>query len=122
MHTPGWLLLVWSGAAATCAAAVAGAIFSARRRAWLLLPGRTAGAADVLASLAAGALAYPVLYGVAFELIGRADLPVGLALGLLHGVVMVLATGPRSRTGLAFRNGAMHLVYGATIAFLYVTP
>ena len=123
MIMPAWLLLLWSGLAATSVAAVAApAIGGVRTAPWSLAPvprSRSHGAAW---SILAGVLAYPLLYGVAFELLHRADLLTGLALGAVHGAVMFV---PAHRAGTlrgAFRAAAAHLVYGAFIAFLYVTP
>lgn len=124
MIMPAWLLLLWSGLAAACAAAlIASAIGGVPVASWSLAPlprSRTHGA---IWSFAAGLLVYPVLYGLVFELLHRADLRTGLILGAIHGAVMFVLARRRRVSGRAgFRITAAHLVYGAVLAFLYVTP
>jgi hypothetical protein len=122
MNMPAWLLLLWSGAAATCAAAVAGAVLGSRRGGWLLLPAVRPHRRAAVLSLAAGILAYPVAYGVVFEATSRDDVVTGLILGTVHGIVVLLASRPRADVRLALRAAGMHVIYGAVIALLYVTP
>ena len=124
MIMPAWLLLLWSGLAAACAAAlVAPAIGGVPVASWSLAPlprSRTHGA---LWSFAAGLLIYPVLYGTIFELLHRADLRTGLMLGAVHGAAMFVLVRRRRGSGRAgVRTATAHLVYGAVLAFLYVTP
>ena len=121
LGTPAWLLLAWSGLAAT--------LVSACVRALLPLPpgpGRRTAAHRLARSVILGLLAFPLAYGLAFETIGRADLVSGAALGLLHGLL---------EAGLRLRNAAPHhrgrpfalgllggLSYGLVIGFLYLVP
>lgn len=123
MIMPAWLLLIWSGlAASVAAAAVALAIGGARTASWSLAPvprSRTHGA---LWSFAAGVLAYPILYGVIFELLHRADLAIGLSMGALHGAVMFVIARRHGTPRAALRTALAHVIYAATMAFLYVTP
>jgi hypothetical protein len=122
MLEPGWLLLVWSGAAATAAAAVAGSVLGGRGGSWLLLSQGRRRSTAVTLSMLAGILGYPALYGLAFEALGRADVPAGLLLGLVHGAVVFAAARPLSRPGPAARLATIHMVYGTALGFLYVTP
>lgn len=123
MPAPSWLLLVWSGLAATCAAAVLGSLFGGRSVApWALVPRTRSRAAAALATLVAGVVVYPMLYGLVFEVLGRSSAGTGLALGGIHGVAAFLAGSPRTTPRPAVRSAFMHLLYGVVIAFLYVTP
>jgi hypothetical protein len=123
MPTPSWLLLVWSGFAATCAAATAGSLLGGRApRAWALVPRPPSASASLAASLLAGAVLYPIFYGLAFEITSRADVLTGLAMGTVHGSLAFALSRPAAAHRPALRLAAMHVVYGATIAFLYVTP
>jgi hypothetical protein len=122
MYMPAWLLLLWSGAGATCAAAIAGSLLGARSGAPLLMPGTGSGARAVGVSLAAGLVAYPLAYGLLFEATGRADVLAGLALGSAHGVIVLVARGRKGQMRSALRSATVHVIYGATLAFLYVTP
>ena len=124
MIMPAWLLLLWSGLAAACAAALVAPIIGGVRVApWSLAPLPTSRTHGALWSLMGGLLAYPVLYGTAFELLHRADLPTGLLLGTIHGAAMFILARRRRGSGRAgLRAAAAHLVYGAVLAFLYVTP
>ena len=123
MIMPAWLLLIWCGCAATCAAAVtARAVGGASTATWSLAPlprSRTHGLAW---SIGAGVFAYPVLYGVLFELMHRADLRAGLVLGIVHGAVMFAFVRQRDSTRSAFRPAVSVVVYAVVLAFLYVTP
>jgi hypothetical protein len=123
MPVPSWFLLLWSGLAATCAAALAGSLIGgSAARPWTLLPGDRTRSAALLSTLAAGFVAYPVLYGFLFEVVGRSGVGTGLVTGAVHALIMFLAAGPRSDTRSALRVAAMHLCYGGVLAFLYVTP
>jgi hypothetical protein len=46
----------------------------------------------------------------------------GLLLGLGHGVVVLMACARNALVLPALRAAVVHAVYGAMIAFLYVTP
>jgi hypothetical protein len=123
MPAPSWILLAWSGCAATCVAALAGSLFGGRAHApWALVPGVRSGLGAALATLAAGTLLYPIIYGMIFETMGRADMFVGAAIGAVHAVLAFFAGRPRELPSVAFRLAFVHLVYGTTIGFLYVTP
>ena len=118
---PAWLLLAWSGLAAT--------LVSASVRALLPLPddpGRPSAARRLTRSVILGLLAFPLAYGLAFEAIERADLLAGAALGLLHGL---LEAGLRMRAATPDhrRRAVLHgllggLSYGLVIGFLYLVP
>lgn len=123
MIVPAWLLLIWSGlAAASAAAMVAPAIGGVPVASWSLAPAPRSRFHGALWSLTAGAVVYPVLYGFLFELLHRADLTTGLILGALHAAVMFALARRDGTTRSALRTAVAHLVYGAVIAFLYVTP
>jgi hypothetical protein len=123
MIMPAWLLLLWSGlAAAGSAAIVAHAIGGVRRASWSLAPSPRSRSHGAAWSLLAGTVAYPLGYGMAFELLHRADVATGLALGALHGAIMFAVARRRGTTRAALRTASAHLVYGTVIAFLYVTP
>ncbi|MGH7464614.1 MAG: hypothetical protein ACREK1_05520 [Longimicrobiales bacterium] len=123
MIMPAWLLLLWSGLAAACVAALTATLIGGVRVAsWSLAPvprSRSHGAAW---SIGAGMFAYPLVYGIAFELLHRADLRTGFMLGAVHAAVMFAAARRRGSMRAALRAAAAHLVYGGVIAFLYVTP
>jgi hypothetical protein len=123
MIMPAWLLLIWSGLVAACVAAIiAPAIGGVPVASWSLAPVPRSRSQGVAWSLAAGMFAYPLLYGIAFELIERADLRTGLILGTLHGAVMFAVARRRAPSRAALRTAVAHLVYGIVMAFLYVTP
>jgi hypothetical protein len=123
MTAPSWLLLIWSGLAAACAAAVPATLVGGVPRAtWSLAPcprSRSHGAAW---SLIGGGIVYPLLYGIIFELLGRADVPLGLVVGTAHALLIFVAARQRCTMRGALRAATAHLVYGVMIAFLYVTP
>jgi hypothetical protein len=122
MTAPSWLLLAWCGLAASCAAAIAGSLMPRAER------DRPRSA--IVRSAAAGLIALPLIYGLIFEALQKADFRTGLALGAAHGVLAVLLaarrTGPhappRVQLRIAARAAVLSLVYGVTIGFLYVTP
>lgn len=122
MFAPSPLLLLWCGLAATIAAGIAGAIVAHQPLGWSLAHRPRSRSHAVTWSLGAGLIAYPLAYGVLFELLHRADVGLGMILGALHGIVMFLLATPRSNRRGALRTAIMHLVYGAVIALLYVTP
>jgi hypothetical protein len=123
MIMPAWFLLVWSGLAAACVAALfASAVGGVSVAAWSLAPvprSRSHGAAW---SLAAGMVIYPVAYGFVFELLERADLRTGLILGALHGASMFAVARRRASSRAGLRATIAHFVYAVAIAFLYITP
>lgn len=123
MIAPAWLLLIWSGlAAASAAAVVAPAVGGVPVASWSLAPAPRSRLHGALWSVTAGILVYPLLYGLAFELLRRADLPAGLALGAIHGAAMFAMARSQGSTRAALRTGVAHLIYGAVLAFLYITP
>jgi hypothetical protein len=123
MPAPSWLLLAWSGFAATCVASLAGALVGGDEpHTWSLLPRSRSALAALLATLAAGLIAYPLIYGAVFEHLARADAQLGALLGAGHGVIALLFARPTREPRNAFRVGLMHALYGLSLAFLYVTP
>jgi hypothetical protein len=122
MYVPAWLLLLWSGAGASCAAAITGSLLGARKGGLVLLPRARSDARAIVLSLTAGIIVYPLIYGLAFEATGRADVVTGLLLGLVHGVIVLAAYARNAQVRPALRAAVVHAVYGAMIAFLYVTP
>jgi hypothetical protein len=123
MPAPSWVLLTWSGFAATFAAAVFGnAVGGGAPRAWSLAP-RARTRVDALRwSFLAGMLGFPILYSLVFELIGRSDILVGIIAGLIHAPVAFLAARPREDRASAWRAAGIHFVYVVVFAFLYITP
>lgn len=123
MIMPAWLLLLWSGlAAAGAAALVARTIGGVRRAPWSLAPIPRSRAHGAAWCLAAGLIVYPLLYGIAFEFLHRADVATGLILGALHGAIMFAIARRGGPVRAALRVALAHVVYGAVIAFLYITP
>jgi hypothetical protein len=123
MIVPAWLLLIWSGLAAASAAAIAApAIGGVQVAAWSLAPAPRSRLHGAVWSLAAGAFAYPLIYGAAFELLHRADITAGLILGAIHGAIMFAVARPKGTPRSALRAAFAHLVYGAVMGFLYITP
>jgi hypothetical protein len=123
MIMPAWLLLLWSGLAAAIAAAfVAFSIGGVSVASWSLAPRPRSRSHGAVWFLAAGLFVYPLGYGIAFELLHRADLRIGVLLGALHGAFMFAVTRRRGTTRAALRAAAAHLAYGAVMAFLYITP
>lgn len=123
MTTPAWLLLIWSGLGAACAAAAVGAVIrGVDRGSWSLAPLPRSRMHGALWSLLAGMFAYPIVYGTLFELFQRADLPTGAMLGLVHAAVLFPSVKRRAALHPAIRAAAAHLAYGAALGFLYVTP
>ncbi|MBR9989625.1 MAG: hypothetical protein KFH98_07720 [Gemmatimonadetes bacterium] len=123
MIMPAWLLLFWSGlAAASAAALIASAVGGVTVAAWSLAPAPRSRSHGAAWFLLAGVLGYPVAYGIAFELLNRADITTGLMLGAMHGILMFAVARRAGSTRAAFRAALAHLVYGAVMAFLYITP
>jgi hypothetical protein len=123
MPAPSWVLFTWSGFAATFAAAVFGnAVGGGATRAWSLAPRARSRAEALRWSFLAGILAFPLIYSVVFELIGRSDIPAGLIAGLLHAPAAFLAARPWENRATAWRAAGIHFVYVLVFAFLYITP
>jgi hypothetical protein len=129
---PAWLLLLWAGVAATLAAAIVGVppgatlrqLRLARRRA--PRNGRVAPIGTALATLAIGAIVYPVVYGLVFETVARADIGFGAGLGAVHGLLAgglrLLRPAAGQRAGRLFRLLLARFAYGAMLGFLYAVP
>jgi hypothetical protein len=123
MPAPSWLLLAWSGFAATCVASLAGALVGGDEpHTWSFLPRSRSALAALLTTLAAGLIAYPLIYGAVFEHLARADARLGAILGLGHAVIALVFALPARAPRSAGRVALMHALYGLTLAFLYVTP
>jgi hypothetical protein len=123
MPAPSWFLLFWSGCAATCTAAAAGSLVGGTApRTWSLEPRHVSAARSLATTAVAGALLYPLVYGLIFETMGRADVPAGLALGGVHAVIALFAARAAGNRGAMPRMAIMHVVYGVVLALLYVTP
>jgi hypothetical protein len=123
MPVPSWVLLLWSGFAATFVAAVFGnAVGGGAKRAWSLAP-RARTRVDALRwSFLAGMLGFPILYSIVFELIGQSDIRTGAIAGLVHAPLAFLAAHPRDDRAAALRTAVMHFLYVVVFAFLYITP
>jgi hypothetical protein len=123
MPSPSWILLAWVGLAATCIAAITGTMFGGgAAQAWSLSPRARSAGHGLGVSVGLGLLLYPPAYGIAFELVGRADVLFGVIVGSGHGLIAFVIAAPRHALGVALRTLLMHVAYGATMAFLYVTP
>ena len=123
MNAPSWLLLIWSGLAAACAAAVpATLVGGVPRGTWSLAPRPRSRSHGALWSIAAGGIGYPIAYGILFEVLGRSDVIVGLVAGFVHALLAMALARPRSEPRAAARAAIAHLTYGIAIAVLYVTP
>lgn len=123
MNAPSWLLLIWCGLAAACAAAVpATVVGGVPRGTWSLAPLPRSRSHGAMWSLLAGGFVYPALYGLLFEALGRSDILLGVAAGAVHALIVFLAAAPRRAPRAAARAAIAHLTYGSMIAFLYVTP
>jgi hypothetical protein len=123
MIWPSWVLLFWCGCAATCAAAVTGSLVGGSAPAtWSLRIRAAPGVRSVAGTILAGVVVYPPIYGFIFEAARRADVTAGLALGLAHAILVALAARWAGRADGMPRLALMHVVYGAVLALLYVTP
>lgn len=123
MNVPAWLLLFWCGLAATCVAALAGSVVGGVPVArWSLAAAPRSRLHGATATLLAGALLYPLAYGLIFELLHRADYKLGLLLGLIHGMMAFLLARRGTATRNSFRVAIAHAAYGLVLGFLYVTP
>lgn len=143
MPAPSWLLLFWSGFAASMASewivAAVRALFTTKNPLSRTARPRLMSAprASVPLALAIGTLVAAPAYGIIFEWWNRADLMAGLALGTLHGAIagaVAMVTFLRRRridrrlapvrVLAAFRARRMitRVLYGGLLGFLYVVP
>lgn len=123
MMMPAWLLLVWCGlGAATAAGIVATIIGGIPSASWSLAARPRSRFHGFLWSIGLGMLVYPLVYGLIFEALHRADLRIGLLLGAAHGLILFVTSRRRMPVRPALRAAVARLVYGAVIAFLYITP
>ncbi len=140
---PSWLLLFWSGLAAALASEWLAATLRpprlTRRRGQSVSPTLMRGPREnVIIAIVTGTLLLAPLYGVAFELLHRAEFVNGAVLGTLHGVFAAIvalvaarrparagaATPPSVRAAAVYRARRIltRAVYGAVLGFLYVVP
>lgn len=133
-----WPLLLWSGLAAAIAsewvAGLGAATVRPRERSSApRLMTRPRG--STIVHILAGVLVFAPLYGLAFEIAGRASLTLGATLGAVHGILVtawaLLAAirgerklRPTPRAVFLHRVGrsAVQVIYGAVLGFLYVVP
>jgi hypothetical protein len=122
-----WPLLVWTGLAATLLASIAGAgpgILIGTRLSRKHRVRRHFG--RFMLAVVLGVVVYPAAYGAVFEVLSRADLMMGLALGGAHGAIAVLWRVLRPPTGrdtpAPLRLLAGHLLYGAALGIFYIVP
>ncbi|HEU5208855.1 MAG TPA: hypothetical protein VFU06_05525 [Longimicrobiales bacterium] len=111
---PGFLLLLWCGIAATV---VAGPIARHTPAAARGRPRAIAAVADLLL--------FPLLYAVALELIGQADLTTGVVLGATHGGIELVAASlrpDRPSADVRVRTFLARTLYGVVFAFVYIVP
>lgn len=118
VRAPAWPILLWCGLAASLAAALV--LPPARQR------GAPATPANWPLTLVLGIGVFAPLYGLVFEIIGRADLLAGIGFGTAHGL-LALAFATRSRGSLprarpGIRTVLAWLAYGATLGYLYPVP
>lgn len=117
---PGLLLLFWCGIAATIVARP------------IARHARTPAArSGHVRTLLADLVLFPLLYAVALELIGHADLATGAMLGAAHAAIDLgagLARGTRMAHDVPIEHGARvrgflaRTLYGIVFAFLYIVP
>lgn len=116
LAAPTWPILAWAGSAATLIAML---VLPPRREP------REKGSAGHLRRLALGLFIFTPLYGLTFEILGRADILSGLTLGFAHGLMSLALAFPHRRTA---RNGdlarllAGRVLFGVIIGFLYPVP
>lgn len=117
IEAPAWPILLWCGLAASLAAIL------------VLPPPNSPGAprrpANWPLTLILGVALFAPLYGLGFDAIGRADVLLGAAFGLAHGllaVALALRTRGSLRTATLARTLFGWIVYGATVGFLYPVP
>jgi hypothetical protein len=123
MTLPSWLLLIWSGAAATCAAAMTGTVIGAARKGtWSLAPRESTRLHNLAWTFGAGCVLYPFIYGLLLALLHTHSATAGLLLGALHAGIVVAVNSPNRNSARVVSLAAMHIVYGVLIAFLYVAP
>jgi hypothetical protein len=123
MPVPAWFLLFWSGLAATCTAALVGSALGGRTPgAWALVPRHRSTAGAAAATLLAGLLIYPAIYGAIFEVVGDATALTGLMAGSLHAIAAFALARRSAPTRDSLRTAFQHLLYAVVVGFLYVTP
>jgi hypothetical protein len=122
MRQPSWYLLLWAAFVASIVAGMLG--FAARSHMRERSPGRA-----IAFGILFGTLLWGPVYGIAFELLGSANVLGGAALGALHGAATAGATVLRRRRAHAPNETAgqgrriiTRAVYGAVIGFLYAVP
>ena len=118
-----WLLLIWTGLAATIFAAAVVAPLAARGERGALLFMRPASIADACLLAALGVIVYPAIYGTILDAMHSASILTGAALGLAHAIVLTLSPRSSRRVNATVRAIVLtHVAYGAVLGFLYVTP
>ena len=122
--TPSWLLLVWTGLAATLAiAAIFAPLFGSRGPRGSVYFFRPRAFPDFLLLALLGILVYPLVYGFIFDSIHVASAFSGAVTGALHGVALVAISAIRRRRpempGITL---LLYVAYGAVLGFFYVTP
>ena len=124
MRQPAWYLLIWAAFVASIVASMLG--FAARRHLRERSPRRA-----IAVGIALGTLLWGPVYGIAFELLGSANVLAGAGLGALHGgAVAAIGLVRRRRAAVAPPDPAVgfgrriitRAVYGAVLGFLYVVP
>jgi hypothetical protein len=106
LRRPAWPILLWAGLAAALVAA------------FVQVDGRPGLRARIRAVLLG--LASAPLYGLIFEAVGRADLPLGACLGLAHGVLaFALRRRDRTKRVRFLPVVAAWILFGAVLAWLY---
>ena len=133
-----WLasLAYWRGITRLRVQATLGALLlrggGGRSRPWLR------GLVGALGHFLLGTLAFPTIYALIFQVVGRADVPVGAMIGgghaLLAGLALPLAWRAGHQEGGAglfgWRLGAAtppalvaaHVLYGLLLGYIYVAP
>jgi hypothetical protein len=118
-----WLLLIWTGLAATIFAAAVVAPLAARETRGSLLFMRPASVTDLLLLAVLGIIVYPAVYGTILDALHSASILTGAALGLAHALVLLLTARVQRIGSTAVRTLFLtHVAYGAVLGFLYVTP
>lgn len=118
-----WLLLIWTGLAATIFAAAVIAPLAARGVSGSVLFMRPASIADTALLALLGIVVYPAIYGTILDTLHSASILTGAAIGVAHAIVLVFALGINRRGNATIRAILLtHVAYGAVLGFLYVTP
>jgi hypothetical protein len=87
-----WLLLIWTGLAATIFASVLVAPLAAKNARGAIPYMRPASLGDSLLLAVLGVLVYPAIYGLILDALHTASILAGAVLGLVHALVLVLYT------------------------------